>query len=211
MLNIFYHCTSLTSVIIPDGVTSIGSEAFQGCRGLTSIIIGSSMATIAESAFQGCSSLTNVYCYAENVPETASDAFDGSAYRNATLRVPYASIGEYQNTEPWRNFTHISGPKCATPTILFANGRLTFECATEGVEFRATIQPMGDQTVTASTLFLADLPIRYHVFVSAEKEGYEPSDNATLNISNPMKRGDINRDGSVTIADALKIVERVLE
>jgi hypothetical protein len=34
----FYHCTSLTSVTIPDGVTSIGVEAFYGCSSLESMI-----------------------------------------------------------------------------------------------------------------------------------------------------------------------------
>ena len=140
----------------------------------------------------------------------SENAFEGS-YNNATLRVPAGSVGNYQNTAPWSNFRNINMLMCATPTIVFENGRLSFECATEGVEFEATITPSGDQSVTGSTLFLADVPVRYRVVVYAQKAGYLRSDGATRDITYQMKRGDANRDGSVTIADAIKLVERVLE
>ena len=141
----------------------------------------------------------------------SENAFEGSVYFNATLRVPEASRGNYQNTAPWSNFRNITSLKCATPTIVFENGRLSFECATEGVEFEATITPSGNQSVTGSTLFLADVPVRYRVVVYAQKAGYQRSDPTTRDITYQMKRGDANRDGSVTIADAIKLVERVLE
>lgn len=53
----FCGCSSLTSVTIPDSVTSIGGMAFGGCTGLTSVTIGNSMTSIEEFAFCGCSSL----------------------------------------------------------------------------------------------------------------------------------------------------------
>ena len=208
----FYECHELTSVTIPEGVTAIGNEAFGRCNELTSVIIPGSMATIGEAAFQGCGNLNSISCYAEEPPAMESEnAFEGSVYFNATLRVPEASRGNYQNTAPWSNFRNITSLKCATPTIVFENGRLSFECATEGVEFEATITPSGNQSVTGSTLFLADVPVRYRVVVYAQKAGYQRSDPTTRDITYQMKRGDANRDGSVTIADAIKLVERVLE
>ncbi len=56
----FIGCSSLTSVTIPDSVTSIGYEAFYGCRSLESVTIPDSVTSIGESAFDGCSSLTSV-------------------------------------------------------------------------------------------------------------------------------------------------------
>jgi hypothetical protein len=53
----FYWCTSLTSVTIPDSVTSIGICAFSRCTGLTSVNIPNSINSIGISAFSGCSSL----------------------------------------------------------------------------------------------------------------------------------------------------------
>ena len=63
----FYNCTGLTSIAIPNRVTSIGNYAFYGCSGLTNVIVGGSVITIGESAFFGCSSLTSV-----NIPETVT-------------------------------------------------------------------------------------------------------------------------------------------
>ena len=53
----FSGCTGLTSITIPDSVTSIGSSAFSGCTGLTSITIPDSVTSIGSSAFYGCTGL----------------------------------------------------------------------------------------------------------------------------------------------------------
>ena len=52
--------TNLTSVTIPNSVTSIGNEAFWGCIGLTSVTIGNSVTSIGSYAFSRCRSLTSV-------------------------------------------------------------------------------------------------------------------------------------------------------
>ncbi len=57
----FYKCTSLTSVTIPDGVTSIGSYAFYRCTRLTSVTIGSGVESIGYHAFYDCYKLVEVY------------------------------------------------------------------------------------------------------------------------------------------------------
>ncbi len=57
----FYNCYSLTSVVIGDSVTSIGSSAFYNCYSLTSVVIGDSVTSIGSSAFYNCSGLESVY------------------------------------------------------------------------------------------------------------------------------------------------------
>ena len=56
----FYDCTSLISITIPDSVTSIGGFAFSGCTSLISITIPNSVKSIVDYAFYGCTSLTNI-------------------------------------------------------------------------------------------------------------------------------------------------------
>ena len=57
----FRGCTSLTSVVLGDRVTTIGDYAFEGCNSLTSVDIPDSITTIGTNAFAGCSSFTDVY------------------------------------------------------------------------------------------------------------------------------------------------------
>ena len=56
----FAGCDSLTSVEIPNSVTSIGEEAFRGCNSLTSVVIGDSVTSIGAHAFAWCDGLTSV-------------------------------------------------------------------------------------------------------------------------------------------------------
>ena len=56
----FVGCTGLTSITIPNSVTSIGGGAFYGCTGLTSITIPNSVTSIGDDAFSGCTGLTSI-------------------------------------------------------------------------------------------------------------------------------------------------------
>ena len=61
----FYNCSGLTSITIPSGVTSIGNNAFSYCSGLTSITIPSSVTSI-ETSFVGCTNLESIKVEAGN-------------------------------------------------------------------------------------------------------------------------------------------------
>ena len=56
----FHGCLGLTSIIIPNSVTSIGNEAFGCCKALTSIIIPNSVISIGDGAFINCDCLTSI-------------------------------------------------------------------------------------------------------------------------------------------------------
>ena len=56
----FHGCTNLTSITIPNSVTSIGSGAFNDCTNLTSITIPNSVTSIGSGAFNDCTSLTSI-------------------------------------------------------------------------------------------------------------------------------------------------------
>ena len=80
------------------------SYKYYNCSGLTSITIPNSVTIIGYYAFQYCSFLTDVYCLAEIVPITASNAFNGTPINSATLYVPESAIEQYPTTEPWSGF-----------------------------------------------------------------------------------------------------------
>ena len=68
--------TSITSDVIGDGVTTIGSNAFYGCANLASVNIPASLTTIGYSAFEGCSTLATVNIPA-SVTRIGGTAFSG--------------------------------------------------------------------------------------------------------------------------------------
>ena len=54
-----YHGTE-TALVIPDGVTGIGFEAFAECENLRSVIIPDTVTEIGGKAFFGCTGLTSI-------------------------------------------------------------------------------------------------------------------------------------------------------
>ena len=70
----FEHCGSLTNVTIPNSVTSIGWGAFMNCDGLTQITIPENVANIESYAFIGCSSLTRIDVNEENSFYSSDDS-----------------------------------------------------------------------------------------------------------------------------------------
>ena len=59
-VNAFCDCYNITSVTIPNSITSIGNHAFGGCRGLTSVTIPNGVTSIGDYAFSSCSGLTSI-------------------------------------------------------------------------------------------------------------------------------------------------------
>ena len=89
----FSGCTSLTSITIPEGVTSIGTSAFEGCTSLTSVTIPDSVTSIGYYAFYGCNSLTSV-TIPDSVTSIGSQAFYGcDSLTSVTIPDSVTSIG----------------------------------------------------------------------------------------------------------------------
>ena len=108
-----YECEKITSITIPDTVTSIGGLAFTGCTSLTSIEIPDSVTSIGYSAFYGCRSLTSI-----EIPDTVTsiggDAFNGcSSLTSVTIPDSVTSIGD-QAFEGCRSLTSIEIPDTVT-------------------------------------------------------------------------------------------------
>ncbi len=82
----FYCCTKLTSITIPDSVTTIGRYAFYDCTGLTSVTIGSGVTVISGYAFYNCSKLTTIIIESEYV------------YNNLTSTTALGYLGQYATT-----------------------------------------------------------------------------------------------------------------
>ena len=90
-------------------ITGIGYGAFRGCSSLTSVPIGAGVTTIGDRAFYNCPGLGAVYySYNPTPPSCASSkCFSASAYALATLHVPSKSVSDYASATAWENFINI--------------------------------------------------------------------------------------------------------
>ena len=69
----FLYCSSLSEIVIPSSVTSIGDSAFSSCDSLSEIVIPSSVTSIGDSAFYGCYSLSEIV-----IPSSVTSIGDGA-------------------------------------------------------------------------------------------------------------------------------------
>ena len=76
----FYECASLKDVTIPNSVTSIGVSAFGKCTSLTSVKMGNSVTSIGDYTFYNCTNLTSI-----TIPDSVTNIGDYAFYECISL------------------------------------------------------------------------------------------------------------------------------
>lgn len=100
----FSYCKSLASITIPGNVTSIDRRAFERCSSLASITIPNSVTSIGSGALSGCSSLSSITSLAATPPVLADGGSDffSDLPSTGTLTVPSGSTAAY--TSAWGSY-----------------------------------------------------------------------------------------------------------
>ena len=149
------------------------------------------MESINYEAFAECPELRTIY--AKNPVPASIDpsSFSNGTYMFATLYVPKGALSAYKNDNVWSKFDKIieteyadepnipQPEKCSLPTISYNNGKLVFNCNTEGVKYVATINDEDIKTYNESVI---SLTATYVISVYATKTGFSNSDVVTATL-----------------------------
>ena len=178
-----------TEFVIPDGVTSIGADAFRNCSDLTSVIIPGSVTNIGAGAFYDCSGLTNVVMKGD-CPEVGSDAFYGVA-DGCMVHLPWR-IATYTVTDgKWQGMT------VKLPPMEFAVSEVQADesSAVEVRVFGGSLDVLSSVKLylTYNTATVADIDL-----AKGEIDGVTPKGGLKFPLTLSWEAGDI-REKVVTI------------
>ena len=140
-VSVFSYCTSLTSITIPNTVTSIGSNAFHGCSSLESVTIPNSVSSISLGLLSYCTSLTSC-TIGSGVTSIGVNAFLGCASLTSITipsSVTYIDVAAFANCNALATIEF----KSLTPPELPPNG-IVFPVDTgSGKSFNKVVVPNG--------------------------------------------------------------------
>jgi hypothetical protein len=97
----------ITTITIPNGVTSIDDYAFWECYDLITVIIPKSVNRISSAAFGRCGSIAEIHAGMLTPPAIDSSVFDGVNKTTCTLYVPAESVDAYKAADNWKDFENI--------------------------------------------------------------------------------------------------------
>ena len=100
---------SIIKLLIEDGVTVIGNQAFQYCVNLLSVTIPNSVTNINNNVFTNCSGLKEFISYATKPPAIGTDVFNNKLnFSECILFVPVGCESAYHTANGWKEFTNIT-------------------------------------------------------------------------------------------------------
>ena len=214
--HLYINGNEITNMVIPNGVTTIGNYTFRDCSGLTSVTIPASVTTIGNWAFSGCTSIQFVKSFISEPYSLDKNAFPDIVYRQSPLYIPAGTEKLYTRFDGWKEFLKIEemdgsegqeipgADKCATPTIIYENNKLSFSCQTVGVEYKYKIESDDVKEGYGNDIKMTR---DYKVTVIAIKDGMNNSDPAIIIIG---KKGDVNGDNKVDVADHVALSDIIM-
>ena len=196
----FSQCYYLTSITIPNSVTSIRGFAFEACTDLTHITIPNSVTEIGRWAFARCNGLTSI-----TIPNSVTSIGDHSFYENQTITS--IKISENLTNIEEYAFAECSGLISLTiPNGVVSIGECAFESCTGLVDVTIgnTVRSIGRSaflycsSLTSVTIGKSATSIGTYAF-----SGCSSLTSFTVDKSNPVYKSEdgvlFNKDGTTLL------------
>ncbi|MEE0265346.1 MAG: leucine-rich repeat protein [Acutalibacteraceae bacterium] len=197
--NTFFYCP-FSSITIPDSVTTIEDQAFYYCINLTHITIPGSVTHFGKYAFIGCFEL-NTITISNGVTHIGESAFfDCKKLTSITIPNSVTSIKEYAFGN-YSSLTDIyyTGSESDWNSILIESGNESLANATIHYNYVPPVEPLAGDVSGDGEIAVDDViyTLRYNV------GDIELTESQLTNA-------DVNRDGNVTVLDAVLIQKIIL-
>ena len=161
----FSYCSSLTSLTLPVGVKSIGEEAFAECSSLTSLTLPAGLTSIGDYAFWGCNKLTTVIV-GDATPAALVSGGVFSNRSNAVLYVPAGSKAAYESASVWSEFKEIV-EEMEVPENMFVLNNMTLRAGQSG------LFPVALTNESEFTAFQCDIYLPEGITLQTNKGKYD--------------------------------------
>lgn len=98
----------MTSITLPNGVTSIGDWAFYSNFSLVNVTIPKTVLSIGDYAFGACWDLKTIICKSTTPPTISSSSFNNLEPNDITVIVPAVAVDVYKADSSWHNFNIVA-------------------------------------------------------------------------------------------------------
>ena len=188
-----YQKGQIKKIVIENGVTNIGTWAFEGCTLATSVTIPNSVTNIGGNAFFNCTGLCSITCEA-NTPPNCGDYCLGIIDNSIPVFVPANSVDLYKEANGWKDFTNIQ----AIPARLYS--------LTDGDYYQNEVQ-FNDVNISYTRTFNNTKWQALYIPFSLSYDDWK--DDFEVAYINGIRQYDKNDDGAIdeTIMDVIKIKE----
>lgn len=103
--NYAFRGIPISSITLPEGVTTLGIDSFSSCNSLTLVDIPSTVTSIGNNCFRYSNNGIRIICRATTPPTLGSEAINSLQYLTDYIYVPDASVSAYQSAARWSTYS----------------------------------------------------------------------------------------------------------